>query len=201
MSNFLNVFRRHMADFTEYEGFKRLRELAEKPIDLTKEGALSPKRLGQMVVSDLGLKLLYGTERVNDKVMEALKENFRPEFLNRIDEIIIFNHLSKADIKEIVELELQKVALRLSNKKIGIKITQPAKDLLAEKGFDANFGARPLKRVIQKLVLDPLAQKIVSGEVKKNDKIIIDAADDQIIFRGPDDLVTKKEWQKVSSKS
>ena len=138
---------------------------------------------------------------LKEKVMEALKENFRPEFLNRVDEIVIFNHLSRADIKEIVELELQKVALRLSNKKIGIKTTQPAKDLLAEKGFDANFGARPLKRVIQKLVLDPLAQKIVSGEVKKNDKIIIDEANAQIIFRGPNDLVTKKEWQKVSSKS
>jgi len=133
--------------------------------------------------------------------MEALKENFRPEFLNRIDEIVIFNHLSKEDIKQIVELELQKVVLRLKNKDITIKVTQGAKDLLSEQGFDHNLGARPLKRVIQKLVLDPLALKIVSGEIKEKGEVVIDAEADQIIFRGLQDLTAKKEWQKVSSKS
>ncbi len=141
-------------------------------------------------------------DNLKDKVMEALKENFRPEFLNRIDEVVIFNHLSKEDIKQIVELELQKVVGRLKQKNITIKMTQSAKDLLAEQGFDPNFGARPLKRVIQKLVLDPLALKIVSGEIKEKDEIIIDVKDSQIIFRGPGDLLSKKEWpQKVSSKS
>jgi len=101
-----------------------------------------------------------------------------------------------------VELEIQKVVMRLKQKNIEIKITQVAKDLLAEQGFDANLGARPLKRVIQKLVLDPLAIKIVSGEIKNKDEIIIDAQDSQIIFRSPQDLIVKKEWpQKVSSKS
>ena len=100
-----------------------------------------------------------------------------------------------------MELEIQKVVVRLKQKNIEIKITQSAKDLLSEQGFDANLGARPLKRVIQKLVLDPLAIKIVSGEIKDKDEIMIDAQGDQIIFRSPQDLITKKEWQpKISSK-
>jgi len=141
-------------------------------------------------------------ENLKEKVMEALRSNFRPEFLNRVDEIVIFNHLGKAEIKKIVELEIQKVVARLKQKNIEIKITQSAKDLLAEQGFDPNLGARPLKRVIQKLVLDPLAIKIVSGEIKNKDEVVIDARDSQIVFRGPQDLIAKKEWpQKVSSKS
>jgi len=141
-------------------------------------------------------------ENLKEKVMEALRSNFRPEFLNRIDEVVVFNHLGKTEIKKIVELEIQKVVMRLKQKNIEIKITQVAKNLLAEQGFDANLGARPLKRVIQKLVLDPLAIKIVSGEIKNKDEIIIDAQDSQIIFRSPQDLIVKKEWpQKVSSKS
>ncbi|MFH1423375.1 MAG: AAA family ATPase [Candidatus Nealsonbacteria bacterium] len=141
-------------------------------------------------------------ENLKEKVMEALRSNFRPEFLNRVDEVVIFNHLSRGDIKEIVELELQKVILRLKNKNIAIKVTQSAKDLLSEQGFDSNLGARPLKRVIQKLVLDPLALKIVAGEIKEKGEIIIDVEASQIVFRGIGDLIAKKEWQqKISSKS
>jgi len=138
---------------------------------------------------------------LKEKVMDALRENFRPEFLNRIDEIVIFNYLGKEEIRKIVELELEKIRQRLSNKNIDIKITQGAKDFLSNKGFDPNLGARPLKRVIQKLVLDPLALKIVGGQVQEKDKIVVDLEKDQIIFRSPSDLVGKREWQKISSKS
>ena len=127
-------------------------------------------------------------EGLKGKVMEALRENFKPEFLNRIDEIVIFNHLGKPEIKEIVELELRKVAERLSQKDIEIKISQQVKDILAEKGFDPNLGARPLKRVIQKLVLDPLALRIVTGQIRANDRVVIDAEDKKIIFRMSSDL-------------
>ena len=136
---------------------------------------------------------------LKSKVMDALRENFRPEFLNRIDEIVIFDYLNKEQIREIVELELNKVIERLAGKDISIKITQAAKDFLAEKGFDPNLGARPLKRVIQKKVLDPLALKIVSGEIITNDKISIDIEDDKIIFRTPQDLMKKsKKSEKIS---
>ena len=128
-------------------------------------------------------------ESLREKVMAALKENFRPEFLNRIDEIIIFNYLGKPEIKKIVDLELEKVAERLKNKKIEIKVSEGAKEFLAERGFDPNLGARPLKRVIQKQVLDPLSLKIVSGEVKEEERIIVDLEADKIIFRSAKDLI------------
>jgi ATP-dependent Clp protease ATP-binding subunit ClpB len=128
-------------------------------------------------------------DALKEKVMTSLKENFRPEFLNRIDEIIIFNYLGKPEIKKIVELELSKVMERLRDKKIEIKISESVKKILAERGFDPNLGARPLKRVIQKLVLDPLSLKIVSGEIKEGEKVIVDMEEEKIIFRTPKDLI------------
>jgi len=128
-------------------------------------------------------------ESLREKVMAALKENFRPEFLNRIDEIIIFNYLGKPEIKKIVELEIQKVTNRLENKKIKIKVTETVKEFLAEKGFDTNLGARPLKRLIQRQVLDPLALKIVSGEIKEGERVIVDLEQEKIIFRRTQDLI------------
>jgi len=135
-------------------------------------------------------------EALKEKVMAALKENFRPEFLNRIDEIIIFNYLGKLEIKKIVDLELAKVAERLKSKKIEIRVTESAKEFLAERGFDQNLGARPLKRVIQKQVLDPLSLKIVSGEVKEGERVMVDLEEGKIIFRTPKDLI-KSQPQKV----
>jgi len=131
-------------------------------------------------------------EKLKEKVMEALKEHFRPEFLNRIDEIIIFNYLGKPEIKKIVELELAKVQKRLEKKKIKLKITEKTKEYLAEKGFDQNLGARPLKRVIQKEVLDPLALKIVAGLVKEKEEIVVDIDKGKVVFRSKKDLVKKK---------
>jgi len=128
-------------------------------------------------------------ESLREKVMAALKENFRPEFLNRIDEIIIFNYLGRPEIKKIVELELQKVANRLQGKSIEIKVNESAKEFLAERGFDPNLGARPLKRVIQKQVLDPLSLKIVAGEVKEGERVIVDLEAGRIIFRTAKDLI------------
>jgi len=139
-------------------------------------------------------------ESLREKVMASLKENFRPEFLNRIDEIIIFNYLGKLEIKKIVELELQKVANRLEGKSIGIKVTEPTKEFLAEKGFDPNLGARPLKRVIQRLVLDPLSLKIVSGEVKEGERVVVDLEENKIIFRTPKDLIrAEKKLERVNA--
>jgi len=124
-------------------------------------------------------------ENLREKVMEALKDNFRPEFLNRIDEIIIFNYLGRPEIKKVVELELEKVSNRLRERKIQLVYSENAKKILAELGFDPNLGARPLKRVIQKKVLDPLSFKIVSGEIKEGERILVDTEGEEIIFRSP----------------
>ncbi|MCD6429468.1 AAA family ATPase, partial [bacterium] len=130
-------------------------------------------------------------ENHKEKIMEILKENFRPEFLNRIDEIVIFNYLGPEEIRQIVELELAKVSKRLQKKGIRIKVSRAAKVVLAKKGYDPNLGARPLKRVIQKLILDPLAFKIVSGEIQEGEVITIDAQKDEIIIKTSKDLVKK----------
>jgi ATP-dependent Clp protease ATP-binding subunit ClpB len=135
-------------------------------------------------------------EALKEKVFTALKENFRPEFLNRIDEIIIFNYLGKPEIKKIVNLELAKVAKRLESKKIEIKVSESAKEFLAEKGFDQNLGARPLKRVIQREVLDPLSLKIVSGEIREGERVVVDFEADKIVFRIARDLVKTPRLQR-----
>jgi ATP-dependent Clp protease ATP-binding subunit ClpB len=137
-------------------------------------------------------------ESVKDKVMAVLKEHFRPEFLNRIDEIIIFNYLGKDEMKKIVELEIKKVERRLLEKNIKIEITQKVKDYLVEKGFDPNLGARPLKRVIQREVLDPLALEIVSGKIKEGERVKIDLENGKISFLTPREILSqKKEKLKV----
>ena len=138
-------------------------------------------------------------ENLREKVMEALKENFRPEFLNRVDEIIIFNYLGKEEIKRIAELELGKVASRLKDRKIQLSFSEMAKEFLAEAGFDLNLGARPLKRVIQRKVLDPLSLKIVSGQIQEQDRILAEVENGEIIFKGSRDLlkVQPKNLKKV----
>ena len=142
---------------------------------------------------------------VRDKVMDALKEEFRPEFLNRIDEIIIFNYLAKLEIKKIVELELAKVASRISLKGIVMDVTEKAKDLLAEQGFDPSLGARPLRRVIQRQVLDPLSLKIVAGEVKAGERIKVDAQNGEVVVGGASESLRmtgqKRKLAKVGSRS
>ena len=138
-------------------------------------------------------------ENMREKAMDSLKEQFRPEFLNRIDEIVIFNYLQKVDIKKIVDLELSKVQKRLAAKEITIRISEKVKEFLAKEGFDANLGARPLKRVIQRLILDPLSNQIVSEELREGDNLIIDMAGEKITFNVPKLLPKVKESEKLFS--
>ncbi len=119
---------------------------------------------------------------LKEKVMESLKGQFRPELLNRIDDIVIFNYLGKKETEKIVELELKKVLERLKVKKISVRISDKAKKFLAEKGFDPNLGARPLKRVIQKEILDPLAIKIVSREIGEKSQVFVDIKEGKVSF-------------------
>lgn len=135
--------------------------------------------------------LTVGAEKTSlkDKVKESLRESFKPEFINRIDEVVIFNYLSKQEIKNIVNLELQKVANRLAQKEIKIKISAKAKEKLADQGFDINFGARPLKRVIQKEVLDPLALKIVTGQINRGQEVRVDVEAGRIAVKAAKDII------------
>ena len=123
---------------------------------------------------------------LKNKIMDSLKEKFRPEFLNRIDEVIIFNYLGQKEIKKIVNLELEKVSQRLQKtKQIKIGFSEELKEVLVKKGFDPDLGARPLKRVIQKLILDPLSLKIVSSEIKEGDRVSVNFQKGEVIFQTP----------------
>ncbi len=121
-------------------------------------------------------------ENYRGKIKNALRDSFRPEFLNRIDETIIFNPLSPADIEKIVDLQLAQIGERLEEKKIKVIIEPAAKKYLSAEGFDPEFGARPLKRLIQKLILDTLADKIIRGELKDGGKIKVNFKSDSLVF-------------------
>jgi len=109
------------------------------------------------------------------KVMEALQAHFKPEFLNRVDDIIIFNALQKEQLAKILDLRLEDLRRLLADRKISIELTEKAKELVFAEGYDLAYGARPLKRAIQKLIQDPLAIKILDGEVLHGDHVIVDA--------------------------
>lgn len=139
-------------------------------------------------------------DSMRDKVTDSLKDQFRPEFLNRIDEIVIFNYLKKEELKKIVDLEISKVEKRLKAKEIAVAVSEKTKDLLLKEGFDPNLGARPLKRAIQRLILDPLSLKIVAGEVSEGGRVLIDAKNGKIIFEIPRLLPKIKEAEKAAVK-
>ncbi len=122
-------------------------------------------------------------QRMKDKVMDEVKRFFRPEFLNRIDASLVFHPLSKEHILEIVELMLRKVQDQLKEKNIELEISQTAKELLAEKGYDPNYGARPLRRVIQDEIEDMLSEELLSGRMSAGDTVLVDVADDKFVAR------------------
>jgi ATP-dependent Clp protease ATP-binding subunit ClpB len=116
-------------------------------------------------------------------VMEVLQASFRPELLNRIDEIVVFKALSRKQLAEVVEIQLRSVADRLRERQIELKLSDSARELLANKGYDPVYGARPLKRVIQKEVLDPLSIKVIKGEVHDGETVTVDNDDGHLTFK------------------
>ncbi|MFZ5554448.1 MAG: ATP-dependent chaperone ClpB [Bacteroidota bacterium] len=124
-------------------------------------------------------------EITKHEVFELLKKTIRPEFLNRIDEIIMFKPLSKKEVREIVSMQLRSLAKNLKSNEIQLHITKEATDLLCEMGYDPQFGARPVKRVIQKQVLNELSKNLLAGKVNRESVIVLDAIDKQIVFRKP----------------
>ncbi len=128
-------------------------------------------------------------EAIEERIKEALKKHFKPEFLNRIDEIIIFNKLALSDIEKIVDIQISYIRERLKKMKIEIELTSKAKRLLAQRGFSVEYGARPLKRVLQRLVLDQISKKILEGKIKEGDKILIDSKEDELIFKKEREVV------------
>ena len=122
-------------------------------------------------------------DEMRKKLTEQLKKVFRPEFLNRVDAVIVFRALNRDEISQIVDLEVFKVAQRLKEHALTLELTPEARVLLAEKGYDPDFGARPLKRVIQAEVEDKLSDQLLSGQFQEGDSVLVDAADGEVLLR------------------
>jgi ATP-dependent Clp protease ATP-binding subunit ClpB len=130
------------------------------------------------------------TEVAKVEVLSLLKQIVRPEFINRIDEIVMFTPLTSANIKQIVGLQLKSVTKMLAHQNITMDATPEAIDYLAEKGYDPQYGARPVKRVIQREVLNQLSKEILAGKVTTDSIILLDAFDGQLVFRNQSELVS-----------
>ena len=143
-----------------------------------------------VMTSNLGSEYLVNqpegqdTEAVRDQVMAEVRAAFRPEFLNRVDEIILFHRLKRDNMGRIVDIQMVRLAKLLEERKITLQLDAKAREWLAEKGYEPAYGARPLKRVIQKLVQDPLAELILSGKIKDGDRVVISAGKQGLSFNG-----------------
>jgi ATP-dependent Clp protease ATP-binding subunit ClpB len=143
-----------------------------------------------VMTSNLGSEFLVNlaenqdSDDVKDQVMEVVKRQFRPEFLNRVDDIILFHRLMRQHMGAIVNIQLERLQKLLGERKITLSLSDEAKARLAELGYDPAYGARPLKRVIQKNVQDPLAEEILSGRVKDGDEVQVDVKGGSFIFNG-----------------
>jgi len=139
-----------------------------------------------IMTSNLGSDLILNaasTEEIRGALQDLLKVSFRPEFLNRIDETVIFNRLGKTEIHKIVDIQLQRLAQRLEDRKIRITVTEQAREFLAERGYDPLYGARPLKRTIQAELENPLAREIIAGRYREGSEVLVDRDGDRLVFK------------------
>ena len=157
-----------------------------RKIDFRNTIIIMTSNIGARKLKDFGTGIGFGTasqksqEDANARavIQNALKKSFAPEFLNRIDDVVVFNALEKEDINKIIDIELEKLLIRIKGLGYELELTNTAKDFIADKGFDKQYGARPLKRAIQKYVEDALAEEIITSKLKEGDKIIMDLDND-----------------------
>ena len=136
-------------------------------------------------------------DRMKDTVMTELKRAFNPEFLNRIDEVVVFHSLERGEMAQIVDILMRQVEERLAGKKIKLALSPEGKELIVEKGFDPTFGARPLKRTIQKLLEDPLSEELLKGTVKDGDRVAIEREEDHLVFKVQTNNSTPKKKKEL----
>src|ERR687885_268511 len=165
----------------------RLTDAQGRTVDFKNTLIIMTSNLGSKVIEKGGSGLGFefsdnqaesGYNRIRDRVNEDLKQYFRPEFLNRLDEIIVFRQLTKDEVKQIAEIMLREISTRLTEQGITLEVTERFKDRLAQEGYDPSYGARPLRRAIMRLLEDSLAEAMLSGQVKDGDTTVIDVDDD-----------------------
>jgi len=157
----------------------RLTDGHGRTVDFKNTVIIMTSNIGSHWIQDLGEK---DYQEMRKRVMEALRANFKPEFLNRVDEVIIFHSLTMEHLKAIIDIQIQNLKKRLAERRMDILLTDGAKELLMKKGYDSAYGARPLKRAIQRLIQDPLALALLEGKFSEGDKISVDSDGEEMIF-------------------
>ena len=161
----------------------RLTDGKGRTVDFKNTVVIMTSNLGSAFITERttteGGTIDEGTRR---QVMDALREHFRPEFLNRIDEIIFFHSLGREHMKRIIDIQIGGLVRRLEERKIHVVLTDAAKDQLVREGYDPAYGARPLKRTIQRRVLDPLALRVLEGDFTEGNTVMVDAGPDGLKF-------------------
>jgi len=150
----------------------RLTDAQGRTVDFRNTIVVMTSNLGSQWISEPGLS----EDEIRERVMDALRSHFRPELLNRIDEVVIFRPLGLEQIERIVEIQLGSLRKRLAERKITLELTAAAKELVAREGFDPVYGARPLRRTIQKEIVQPLAMRLLRNEFRDGEHILVDAA-------------------------
>jgi ATP-dependent Clp protease ATP-binding subunit ClpB len=157
----------------------RLTDGQGRVVDFKNTVVIMTSNIGSQFINQPGLS----DDEIRARVTEALQANFRPEFLNRVDETIIFHGLSREQIGQIVEIQLRGLRKRLAERKMDLTLLPEAKTFLAAEGYDPVYGARPLKRAIQKRLLDPLATKLLHGEIRDGDQLVADVEGGQLVVK------------------
>ncbi|MDD5093022.1 MAG: ATP-dependent chaperone ClpB [Dehalococcoidia bacterium] len=158
----------------------RLTDGHGRTVDFKNTAVIMTSNIGSQWFTEVGA---IGEADIRKHIMEALRTHFRPEFLNRVDEIVIFHALGREHIEKIVDIQLRTLSKRLAERHMTIELTDGAKDLIVSEGFDPTYGARPLKRTLQRRVLDPLALRILEGAFMDGDRITVDSAGGEVVFR------------------
>jgi ATP-dependent Clp protease ATP-binding subunit ClpB len=160
----------------------RLTDSQGRTVDFRNTVMIMTSNIGSASLIEAGEAGSEAFATAAERVRGSLREHFRPEFLNRIDEIIVFQPLTDAQLGEIVALLLAGLQARLAESGISLEVTDPARALVAEQGYDPQYGARPLRRAIQRLVENPLAKQLLAGEFKAGDTVRIEAVDGELAF-------------------
>jgi ATP-dependent Clp protease ATP-binding subunit ClpB len=157
----------------------RLTDSQGRVVDFKNTVIIMTSNVGSQWISELGMA---NADAIRERVQEALRQQFRPEFLNRVDETVIFHQLTRDQLTRIVDIQLERVRRRLAERKITLDLTEKAKEFLGNEGFDPVYGARPLKRAIQRRILDPLSLELLEGHFRDGDTILADAQDGRVVF-------------------
>jgi ATP-dependent Clp protease ATP-binding subunit ClpB len=157
----------------------RLTDGKGRTVDFKNTVVIMTSNLGSQFIAEHSGDLADGVRR---QVTEALRQHFRPEFLNRIDEVIFFHALGLEHMKAIIDIQIKGLLKRLDERKIQVHLTDATKAFLVSEGYDPAYGARPLKRAIQRRLLDPLAMRVLEGEFREGDHIVVDVGDNELKF-------------------